>query len=205
MIAVINYGSGNIHAIRNVLKRLNVSTVVINRKEDFEEPIDKIILPGVGAFDEVMQNLTKSELLPIITEKVLVNKLPTLGICVGMQLMGTSSEEGQLNGLDWIPGKIRKFNPSKIKDLPKLPHMGWNSVKPSKNKSIFKKIDCEKGFYFIHSYYYDVDNVINEAGSTNYGDNFASVIQNGNIIGCQFHPEKSHGNGTQFFKNFLEL
>lgn len=205
MIGVINYGSGNIHAIYNVLKRLKVETKIINNASDFSEDISKVVLPGVGAFDEVIKNLSSSGLLPIITEKVLEKKMPTLGICVGMQLMGTCSEEGTLPGLNWIPGKIKKFDIKKINSLPKIPHMGWNSIEPYTNNQLFKNIDCEKGFYFIHSFYYSVESKENQIAATTYGENFSSVIKKDNIIGCQFHPEKSHSNGIQLFRNFLEI
>jgi len=140
-----------------------------------------------------------------LNKLVLVNKVPILGICVGLQVMGYGSEEGDLTGLGWIPGKVKKLDKFKIKSKPKLPHMGWNTIKDLKSHSLFKGIDNDFGFYFVHSFYFECECKDNILTISNYGEDFASAIYSQHIIGTQFHPEKSHGNGVQLLKNFAEL
>ncbi len=204
MIAIIDYGSGNIQAIKNIYNNLKIDCTFVSKPEQLNG-IDKIILPGVGAFDEAMAQLNQSGMREILDLKILEQKVPVLGICVGMQIMAAKSDEGKLDGLGWLDADVKIFNKQLLKHKPKLPHMGWNEIKVRKNHSVFKNINLEKGFYFLHSYYfqcYDEKDVLAEAV---YGDSFHCAVNKHNIYGFQFHPEKSHSNGINLFKNFAEL
>ena len=150
MIGIVNYGSGNIQAIANIYSRLNIPTKIITEPSELYE-VDKLILPGVGAFDETMKQLIGSGLKEELDKLVLHEKKPILGICVGMQIMAESSEEGTLVGLGWIKGRVKKFDISWFKQKPYLPHMGWNTIKPKIEHPIFLNLDPEQGFYFVHS------------------------------------------------------
>lgn len=204
MIGIIDYGSGNIQAIATIYKNLNIEHQVLNKPKDLKK-VDKLILPGVGAFDATMQQLIDSGLKEELNKCVLEEKVPVLGICVGLQVMGYGSEEGELPGLGWIPGKVKKFDESIIQIKPKLPHMGWNLINDVRKHHLFKGIDSDFGFYFVHSFYFECENEENVLATSNYGDEFTSSIYSNHIIGTQFHPEKSHGNGVQLLKNFAEL
>ena len=204
MIGIIDYGSGNIQAIATIYKNLNIEHQVLNNPEDLKKA-DKLILPGVGAFDATMQQLIDSGLKEELNKLVLEEKVPVLGICVGLQVMGFESEEGELPGLGWIPGKVKKFDKSRITIKPKLPHMGWNVINDIRSHPLFKGIDSDFGFYFVHSFYFECECEENILSTSEYGDEFTSSIFKGHIVGTQFHPEKSHGNGVQLFKNFAEL
>lgn len=205
MIGIINYGSGNIRAIANIYEQLNIKYTVINNVCDFPEDVSKLILPGVGAFDATMNNLNMSGFRAILEKKVLVDKIPILGICVGMQILAEGSEEGIMDGLGWIKGKVRKFDLSKLNFVPKIPHLGWNSINITTSSDLFEGIDVKKGFYFIHSYYFQCTNPSDVLTTTQYGDAFTSSINRGNIFGTQFHPEKSHKNGIELLRNFYYL
>ena len=204
MIGIIDYGSGNVQAIATIYKNLCIDYQVITDKDDLKEA-DKLILPGVGAFDATMQQLIDSGLRDELNDLVLNKKIPILGICVGLQVMGFGSDEGNLPGLGWIPGNVKKFDELKIKTKPKLPHMGWNTIKNMKSHDLFKGIDHDFGFYFVHSFDFDCESKENILTTSNYGGEFTSAIYSDHIIGTQFHPEKSHGNGVLLFKNFAQL
>ena len=204
MIGIIDYGSGNVQAIATIYKNLNIDFRVLSNPKDLMKA-DKLILPGVGAFDATMQQLNNSGIKEELNKLVLEKKITILGICVGLQVMGYGSEEGNLPGLGWIPGKVKKFDESKINFKPKLPHMGWNIIKDIKNHSLFKGIDNDFGFYFVHSYYFECENEENILATSFYSKEFTSSIYAENIFGTQFHPEKSHRNGVQLFKNFAEI
>ena len=205
MIGVINYGSGNIKAILNVYNRLNIDAFIANTPEDIRKA-DKIILPGVGAFDATMEKLVCSGLIDTLNECVMKYKIPVLGICVGMQVMAKTSEEGVLDGLGWFDAEVKKIDSKSKKGEPVvLPHMGWNSVEQSKTNKLFRGIDTETGFYFIHSYHVVCKKEEEILAKTNYVNGITSAISRDNIFATQFHPEKSHKNGIQLFKNFSEL
>lgn len=201
MIAIINYGLGNIKALANVYKNLNIPHKIISQTDDLKDAT-KIILPGVGAFDYALELLQKSGLREPLNELVLQQKLPVLGICVGMQIMVLTSEEGVLPGLAWIDGVVKKFDSSI--NLP-LPHMGWNNVKPVGDNKLFKNIETGSRFYFLHSYYLQCQDKRDVAAETDYGGPFTCAVNAENIYGVQFHPEKSHQNGIQLLKNFANL
>jgi glutamine amidotransferase len=204
MIGIINYGSGNVQAIANIYNRTNFLYKIIQDPEQLKT-VDKLILPGVGDFDETIKVLDSSGLRYALNEEVLVKKKPVLGICVGMQILSNDSEEGNQKGLGWIKGSVKKFNSKKIKEKPFIPHMGWNNVEPKISHDLFRDIDNELGFYFVHSYYFNSLNSNNILATTFYGEDFTSAVFNGNIFGVQFHPEKSHSNGIQLLSNFAKI
>lgn len=205
MITIIDYGLGNVQAFLNIYKRLHISAKAAKSVHDLEDA-KKLILPGVGHFDYAIQKLNDSGMKSQIESLVLQNSIPILGVCVGMQIMADSSEEGVQKGLGWISGTVKSLDKivDKNSDLP-LPHMGWNSV-TSENKDLFSEIDPNRSdFYFLHSYYFDCIHQKNCISNTHYGSNFCSSVNNRNIFGVQFHPEKSHHSGVQLLKNFAKL
>jgi glutamine amidotransferase len=204
MITIVNYGSGNIKAIGNIYERLRIPFKIANEPEEIKNA-EKILLPGVGAFDETISMLDESGFRAVLDHEVLVNKIPVLGICVGMQVLAHRSEEGTLSGLGWIDGEVKKINKSTLLHKPKLPHLGWNSIEIKRKSILFKDINEEDGFYFLHSYHFQCNNKEDILTSTFYGDEFASSINKDHIYGVQFHPEKSHQNGIQLLKNFAQL
>jgi len=204
MITIIDYGVGNIFAFQNVFKRLNISSRIAKCVEDLKE-VDKLILPGVGHFDYAMSQLNNSGMRERIDELVLVEKKPVIGICVGMQMMANKSDEGTLDGLGWIDANVKKFNELTIQHHTKLPHMGWNDVKPNENHPLFKGLEQESIFYFLHSFYFNCKDQKNIISTTDYGINFASSVYKENIYGIQFHPEKSHSYGEKLLENFAKL
>lgn len=204
MICIINYGSGNVRAIGNIYDRLKISYKIVTTPSEILKA-DKIILPGVGAFDETMGMLNRSGFREMLEKKVIQENVPVLGICVGMQILSEGSEEGSLNGLGWIKGRVHKFEKEIIKHKPKIPHLGWNSIRISKSTKLLEGIDEMVGFYFIHSYYFKCADEQDILTTTHYGYDFSSAVNHDNIYGVQFHPEKSHQNGITLLKNFASL
>ena len=204
MITIIDYGLGNIQAFVNVYKRLHIPVKVAKTADELIGAT-KLILPGVGAFDHAMERFSASGMREVVTNLVQKDRVPVLGICVGMQMLADSSEEGVLPGLQWIPGKVRWFksNPD-LAELP-MPHMGWNDVEPVAGCPLFKGIEKEARFYFLHSYYFECSQNRNIAATASYGLNFSCVVSEGHVYGVQFHPEKSHHFGVTLLKNFAEL
>lgn len=204
MIGIIDYGLGNISAFGNIYKRSNIQYRVIKNVKDFEG-VTKFILPGVGAFDYAMRLLNNSGLREELECQVLREKKPVLGVCVGMQIMGDFSDEGESQGLGWIPGRVKLFDKETIKRKPKIPHMGWNQVNPLKDQAIFSGVDYEVGFYFLHSYYFEPENEEDILATSDYGNQFACALHRDNIYAFQFHPEKSLENGTRLLRNFAAV
>ena len=203
MIVVVDYGMGNLGSIQKMLKKCGANFVVSNLSKDIESA-EKIILPGVGSFDKGMINLRSLQLVDVIKKVVLQNKTPILGICLGMQLLTKSSEEGVEFGLGLVDANTKRFRFDPSSKL-KVPHMGWNITHPLKKSTLYENMEDEKRFYFVHSYAVSCNKVEDILTTTNYGYEFVSSFQVDNIIGAQFHPEKSHKFGITFFNNFLEL
>jgi len=204
LIGIVNYGSGNIYAIANIYKSLNIPYIVSGSHEELSNATH-LILPGVGAFDETMRILKSSGLKSYLDDIVTSGTKPIMGICVGMQLLAEGSEEGDMEGFGWIKGYVKKFNKEYIQQKPLLPHLGWNTVKLNYQYSIFNGVDERMGFYFLHSYYFQPVDSRDILGTTNYGIEYASAVNNGYVFGMQFHPEKSHHNGVNIFKNFSNI
>lgn len=204
MITIIDYGVGNIFAFQNVYKRLNIPTKIAKTNKDLEG-VEKLILPGVGSFDFAMNQLNASGMREKLDELVIIRKIPIIGICVGMQMMGNRSDEGKMEGLKWIDADILKFDESKIQQRTKIPHMGWNDVTPLKNHPLFNGLETSAIFYFLHSFYMNCKNETNILASSNYGISFSSAVNFNNIYGVQFHPEKSHQYGEKLLYNFAKL
>lgn len=197
MIGLINYGSGNISAIANILEKENIQHMIINKPRDLEY-VKKIILPGVSSFDRTMELLDEKNFISELHNLVVEKKIPIMGICVGMQVLFEKSEEGSRSGLGWINGKVVKLL------NPKTPHMGWNSIINVDHRITFN-INSKEGFYFLHSYKCvpSEKNVISI--QSNYAEAINAMVIKDNIIGIQFHPEKSHLNGVQIFRNFNNI
>jgi len=204
MIAIIDYGLGNVKAFVNVYKRLNIPCKIAVEAEDLKN-VSRIILPGVGAFDHAMESLQKSGMRETLDRLVVRDKLPVLGICVGMQILARSSDEGSAPGLGWINGTVKRIDTSLLTQKPHLPHMGWNTIKPLQENELFYKLMSQPRFYFLHSYYFQCSELQDELAATQYGRQFTSVVNFENIYGVQFHPEKSHYNGIQLLRNFENI
>ena len=200
MIGILDYGLGNISAFENIYLRLGIPVLRIRTIADFEG-CSRLILPGVGAFDWAMQKLNGSGLRESLEHFVLEKEIPILGVCVGMQMMANTSEEGQLDGLGWIPGTVKIIDATP--EL-KLPHMGWNDVNPRGVHYLFNGVENVPQFYFLHSYTFATVQSENIIAETTYGATFPCVVGNKHIIGTQFHPEKSHHWGVAVLKNFAE-
>lgn len=203
MITIIDYGVGNIKSIRNMLKKISAPSVITNDKKKIEQATH-IILPGVGHFDYGMKKLIESGLVEVLSKKVLKDKVPILGICLGAQLLTRGSEEGNQKGLGWIDADTVKFDSSKLTDNLKIPHMGWSDVVFRNEVQLFNNMTEDSRFYFVHSYHMKCDNVENAAVTTKHGYEFTAGIIKDNIIGMQFHPEKSHKYGMQLLSNFIK-
>ena len=201
MIAIIDYEIGNLAAIANMFNRLGVHCEITADPLKIKNA-EKIVLPGNGAFDACMQSLRATGLIPLLNEKVLIKKTPLLGICVGAQMLGIASEEGNEAGLGWMDIEVKRF--PVLPDL-RVPHMGWCHVKNvSKAHPQFEKLTEDARFYFVHSYYLQPTNTEEVLLTANYGMDFAAAVGKDNIVGVQFHPEKSHHFGERLLKNFSQ-
>ena len=204
MIHVMDYGLGNVQAFLTLFKRAGFEAIRAKTAADLTGAT-KIILPGVGAFDHAIKLLEQSGMLPTLETLVLQDKVPVLGICVGMQILASASDEGHLPGLGWVPGKVRAFRANEQSASLPLPHMGWNDVQPKSGSPLFVGLESDARFYFLHSYYFECDEPLQVAAVAGYGFDFSCAVFAGNVYGVQFHPEKSHHFGMKLLKNFAEL
>ncbi len=204
MISIIDYGLGNIGAFLNMYKRMNVPAKAVRTADELADAT-RIVLPGVGAIDHAMELLDASGMRPLLEEKVTGDKVPVVGICVGMQILADTSEEGQGRGLGWVPGTVRHFRSMPTPDDLPLPHMGWNDVALANDGGLFKGLEQDARFYFLHSFYYEPADAADSAATATYGAPFACAVRRDNVWGVQFHPEKSHHFGAMLLKNFAEL
>jgi imidazole glycerol-phosphate synthase subunit HisH len=204
LITIIDYGLGNVHAIANIYKRLNVP-VAMAQSAAHVRMARKIVLPGVGAFDWAMSRLNSSGMRETLDERVRGGYCDVIGICVGMQILADRSEEGVLSGLGWIPGNIKLFDRAQLDKDIQLPHMGWNDVVSREGEGLFRGMDGEARFYFLHSYYFDPQSQADVMSTADYGGKFTCGVRRGKVIGVQFHPEKSHSWGIALLKNFAEI
>lgn len=202
MITIVDYGMGNLGSIKNMLKKVGADCELTSEPAKIKTAT-KLILPGVGAFDAGMARLNASGLVPILNEQVLQRKVPVLGICLGMQLMTQSSEEGSLPGLGWVKARTIRFSFPEESRL-KVPHMGWNVVMHNKPSDLTKNIEDEERFYFVHSYYVSCESREDVLMQAEYGHRFDAAFECGNLMGVQFHPEKSHKFGMRLLRNFAE-
>lgn len=200
MIAILDYGIGNISSIANMLKKIDVKAVVTSDIEIVKDA-SKLILPGVGHFDYCMQQLRKAPFYSILNKKVLEEKVPVLGVCAGCQMLMENSEEGNEPGLGWIPGKVVKFDFERLPPNYKIPHMGWTDIKPENDCALYDAIEDPR-FYFVHSYQLNCGEGYVTA-TAEYGYQFPASVSINNIIGVQFHPEKSHKFGMKLYGNFV--
>jgi len=203
MITIIDYKTGNLGSIQNILKRIGEESVITSDKNEIARA-KKLILPGVGTFDTGMSNLMELDLVDILNEKVLGEKTPVLGICLGMQLLSNSSEEGTIPGLGWINAETMRFRFVNTTEY-KSPHMGWNFVKQYKESNLFHDMYPNARFYFVHSFFFRTKDTSDVLTSTVYEIEFTSSIEKENILGVQFHPEKSHKFGMKLLKNFVDF
>lgn len=204
MIAILDYGLGNLRAFANMFRHLNMPCAVASTPAAIAEA-DKVILPGVGSFDHAMQRLRASGLIEPLQEAVLAKGKPVLGVCVGMQMLARSSEEGQEPGLGWIEGDVRRITFPDTEARGLLPHMGWSTISPRAGEPLFEDMDEALGYYFLHSYRFVADHDADVAALADYAAPFHCAVRRDHIIGVQFHPEKSHHNGLRFLKAFGEL
>lgn len=203
MITIIDYGCGNLGSIKNMIKKIGGEAIVTSNIDEIKRA-NKIILPGVGSFDTGMSNLKKYGFIDILTEKAFVEKVPFLGICLGMQLMTNSSEEGKESGLGWIDAQAIKFEFEKV-SANKTPNMGWKSILQKKESLYLNDLKDSPRFYFVHAYYVQCNNKIDVLTTSNYGNEYVSAFEKENLCGVQFHPEKSHKFGMKLFSNFLAI
>lgn len=201
MIVIVDYGMGNLGSIVNMFKKIGAKAI-ISRDPEVIATSSKLLLPGVGSFDRAMERIQDLNLKSVLDEQALVVKKPILGICLGMQLLTRGSEEGQLPGLGWIAADTMRF-PSML-EL-RIPHMGWNLVKHSVPSKLLTDLPMDSRFYFVHSYFVRVDNEENSILKCKYGVEFDAAVQNDNIFGAQFHPEKSHRFGMHLLRNFANI
>ena len=202
-ILILDYGTGNLNSVKRTLDRIGTTATVSSHAEDVLRA-DKIIMPGVGHFGKAMAKLQELGLRDALSEAVLSKRIPVLGICLGMELMANTSEEGDATGLGWIDAEAVRFDLGAATTY-KVPHMGWNQVNVKKDSRLMKGIDDEAEFYFAHSYHLRVKDRADLLSETDYGVAFPSAIEKDNIFGVQYHPEKSHDAGRRVLRNFVEM
>jgi imidazole glycerol-phosphate synthase subunit HisH len=203
MIAIVNYNIGNLSSVQNMLKRVGAASKITSNPADIEQA-EKIIIPGVGHFDFGMKNLHESGLVPLLNQRVLENKVPVLGICLGVQLLTEGSEEGVTPGLGWVKGRTIAFDKTKLAAQQKIPHMGWAEVDRYTSSKLFTGMHPEPRFYFVHSFHLSLANEADSLCDATYGYAFSAGIEHENVLGTQFHPEKSHKFGMKLLENFVK-
>jgi len=203
MLVIVDYGLGNLDSVLNIFKKIGTNDILISGDKEIISRATKLILPGVGSFDAGMRNLEEKELTPILNQKVLIEKTPILGICLGMQLLTKRSEEGVKAGLGWIDAETIKFNLDPTLKL-KVPHMGWNYIKVQKQNPLID-MDSKNRFYFVHSYYVKCFDENQSIATSHFGNDFTCMVNKGNIYGAQFHPEKSLKFGMKLLENFAKI
>jgi glutamine amidotransferase len=205
MIRIVDYGVGNIQAFMTMFKRLGIPAERAKKAEDLQGST-RLILPGVGAFDHAMQLLNGSGLRPTLERLVLEQRVPVIGVCVGMQMLAAGSDEGVLPGLNWVPGWVRAFATTAQSSHLPMPHMGWNQLQVRRQTGLFRQgFEDAPQLYFLHSYYFDAEDKAHAVATAHYGFDFDAVVSRGHINGIQCHPEKSHHWGAQLLKNFSEV
>ena len=203
MISIIDYGMGNCGSIQNMLRKIGAESTLVSSPSDVERA-EKLILPGVGAFDNGMKKLRQANLLDVLRGRIMDDGVPILGICLGMQLFCEGSEEGQEPGLGWIPGRARKFDlAAKFPSL-RIPHMGWNTLNLVARHPVLPSLEEDSRYYFVHSYHVQCTNSEDVVAISNYGTDFTAVMSRGPVLGVQFHPEKSLRWGMQLMKRFVD-
>ena len=204
MITIIDYGVGNIKAFYNIYSKLSVNVKIAQKPEDLFSAT-KLILPGVGHFDYAMKRFSESGMLNVVDEMVVNHNIPILGICVGMQMLAKTSEEGVMPGLGWIDATVKRIDADLLTQTTRLPHMGWNDVSVKIKNPLLKNLEFNSRFYFLHSYYFETNLASDSIAFSNYGKEFTCVVNHKNIYGVQFHPEKSHHYGVQLLNNFANI
>jgi glutamine amidotransferase len=204
LISIVDYGLGNVAAFLNMYKRMNIAATAARTAAELAGA-ERIVLPGVGAFDHAMDLLDASGMRDTLERLVRDEHVPVVGVCVGMQILTEGSDEGDRSGLGWIPGRTRSFASNKESAGLPQPHMGWNDVIPDAGQSLFSGLGNQPRFYFLHSYYVELADAADRAASANYGFDFACAIHRDNVWGLQFHPEKSHHFGAAVLKRFAEI
>jgi len=203
LIGVIDLGLGNIGSVKNIIEKVGGKVSLLSSPEELLS-VDKLVFPGVGAYDKTMTQLDEGGWIDLLNKRVIEDKAPILGICLGMQLFTSGSEEGVRKGLGWISGRTVRFDLDKMNASLRIPHMGWNIADIKKESLLYSDAGAEDKYYFVHSYHVVCDDEKDVMTKTNYGYDFVSSFQKENIVGVQFHPEKSHRFGTNLFRNFVE-
>jgi len=204
VIGIVDYGLGNVQAIANIYKRLDVAHMLAHSSDELRAA-SHLILPGVGSFDWAMRRLDASGMRASLERLVQEERRPVLGICVGMQMMADGSDEGHAAGLGWIPGRVKLFDDARFSGPTHLPHMGWNDVAPARPDALFAGLEQDSRFYFLHSYHFEAADTRHVLATADYGDRFACAVGRGNVWGVQFHPEKSHQWGIRLLQNFAAV
>lgn len=204
MIVIVDYGMGNLGSIANMFQRIRVPALVSSAPADILGAT-KLVLPGVGAFDAGMRSLAERGLIPLLEQKVIAEHTPILGICLGMQLFARSSEEGNLLGLGWLDARVFRFRSDPDETRLRVPHMGWNTIDIRREHFLLQAMPPEPRFYFVHSYYVRCTQSEDVIAAATYGLQFDAIIAHGNVMGTQFHPEKSHKYGIRLLENYAAL
>lgn len=203
MLAIINYGLGNLTSIKNMCKRLNIEATITDDKEEIKAA-SRLLLPGVGHFKRGMANLHETGMVDLLNQLVLQEKKPILGICLGAQLLTKHSEEGDVDGLGWVDAQTVRFDKEKLGKLP-IPHMGWSDITTTREAPLWNDLPEEPRFYFVHEFHFDFTEQSQVTATAKYGYDFACAFQKDNIYGTQFHPEKSHKFGIKVLENFSKV